>query len=159
MALLIGSFGCQESSGSDTNDGADSGDTGDAPLPLQLGELDSDRGFAPYRDGDEELIIRGLQGGFHIFVDGRVLGPNADSASEYLVGLTLTYDDGEELTRIEHLRTPELTDTENNPTLPEMIIFIPDPDAAADQDVQLVATLDDAVGSDPVMLHLVRDAP
>lgn len=98
----------------------------------------------------------GLQGGYHIFVDGRLVGGNA--TGEFLVRLIVTYDDGSELTRIEHLRQPELTDDEGNPTLPEMIIFIPDPVAAADRDVSVeveVESDDVMVQGDSVALHLV----
>ncbi len=123
---------------------------------IELGELSADRTFTPYADGTEEPIILGIQGGYHIFVDGRLVGGVV--SGEFLVALVVTYDDGSELTRIEHLRSPELTDDEDNPTLPEMIIFIPDPDAAADRDVLVEATVEadgGPVTSDSAQLHLV----
>ena len=113
-------------------------ESGSAATPrIELGEIDDAGGFTRYVDGTEEPIIRGLQGGFHIFVDARLL--HAPGADEYTIELALTYDDGGPLSTIDHRRTPELEDDEGNPTFPEMIIFIDDPDAAAQRDVVLRA--------------------
>ncbi|MBL4689437.1 MAG: hypothetical protein JKY37_32910 [Nannocystaceae bacterium] len=144
--------------GGETGDGG-ADDVVGTSLAVELGELSEQREFTPYADGEEEAIIMGLQAGYHIFVDGRLVGGNAKG--EFLVRLIVTYDDGSELTRIEHLRQPELTDDEGNPTLPEMIIFIPDPVAAADRDVSVDVEVESdevMVQGDRVALHLVDAA-
>lgn len=124
-------------------EGADAGNDDDAASSprFEVGDLDVERTFTPYADGAEEPIIAGIQGGFHIFVDGRMLDDPGDD--EYLVRLELTYDDGAPLTEIEHLRAPALSDHDGNPTFPEMIIFVPGPDLG-DTDVVLRASVVDS---------------
>lgn len=103
---------------------------------LELGFFAEARTFVPYSGGEEELVEMGLQGGFHIFVDGR-LRPDA-SLSEVVIELAVTLAaDGSEVTRIRHQRVPDIPDADGWPTLPEMIIFIPDPAVVYGQDVQL----------------------
>lgn len=106
---------------------------------VELGEIQAGT-FARYAEGAEEPIIMGLQGGFHIFVDARLVDdPGADA---YTIRLVLRYDDGAPLTAIDHLRAPELTDDEGNPTFPQMIIFIDDPAASAERNVVLQADVE-----------------
>jgi hypothetical protein len=103
---------------------------------LELGSITEGRAFVPYEVGDQEVVAMGLQGGFHIFVDGR-LRPDTD-LSEVVVELVLTLvADGSEVTRIRHQRTPDIPDADGWPTLPEMIIFLPDPAVVYGQDVKL----------------------
>ncbi len=161
-ALLLG-FGCDAGPEPSLDDGASMEDDGvddDAGEPatfLELGQIGEDREFAPYPAGRTLEIHRGLQGGYHVFVDGRLLGEPLDD--ECLVTLRMVYaDDGTEITTIQHLRAPELTDAEGNPTLPEMIVFLPDPEAVDGVDVRVEATLaldDLPLGGDQVQLHLV----
>ncbi|MCH9682691.1 MAG: hypothetical protein K0V04_14745 [Deltaproteobacteria bacterium] len=135
-------------------------DSGAAPEPetfLELGHLDDDRVFSRYQPGETMEIHRGIQGGYHIFVDGRLRGePLADAG---LVTMRVVYaDSGEEITTIQHLREPERTDDEGNPTLPEMIVILPDPQAVDGVEVDIEATLaldEMPVGGDEVRLHLV----
>ena len=122
---------------------------------IELGEIQAGA-FTRYAEGAEEPIIMGLQGGFHIFVDARLVeDPGAD---EYTIRLVLTYDDGSPLSAIDHLRAPELTDDEGNPTFPQMIIFIDDPAAAAQRDVVLQADVEAenaAIDGDTARLFLL----
>ena len=46
-------------------------------------------------------------------------------------------DDGSEVTRIRHQRVPDIPDADGWPTLPEMIIFIPDPASVYGKDVKV----------------------
>ena len=127
---------------------------------LELGLFAEARRFVPYRSGDEEVVELGLQGGYHIFVDGR-LRPDSD-LDELVVELVLTLSsDGSEVTRIRHQRVPDIPDADGWPTLPEMIIFIPEPALVYGEDVRvdvLVEALDgtllDTLSAD---LHLVSD--
>lgn len=103
---------------------------------VELGFFAEARTFVPYRGGEEELVEMGLQGGFHIFVDGRLRPDN--ELSEVIIELAVTLAaDGSEVTRIRHQRTPDIPDADGWPTLPEMIIFIPDPAVVYGQDVEL----------------------
>jgi len=115
------------------------GDTDRSPR-IELGEIDEAGAFTRYADGTSERIIMGLQGGFHIFVDARLVDDD-DQADEYVLELVLTYDDGSPITDIEHRRAPDLTDDAGNPTFPEMIIFIDDPNDVAGRDVVLEANV------------------
>ena len=118
---------------------------------LELGLFAEARRFVPYRSGDEEVVELGLQGGYHIFVDGR-LRPDADLA-EVVVELVVTrLDDDAEVTRIRHQRVPDIPDADGWPTLPEMIIFIPEPGQVYGLDVRV----DVAVwGLDGVLLDVL----
>ncbi|MEM6291236.1 MAG: hypothetical protein AAGA54_08220 [Myxococcota bacterium] len=103
---------------------------------LELGAFGEARLFVPYVGGEEELVEMGLQGGFHIFVDGR-LRPD-DAPDELIVELVMTFaDDGTEVTRIRHQREPDIPDADGWPTLPEMIVFIPDPASVYDRVVDI----------------------
>lgn len=125
----------------------DEGSTGmDEQVPaddgvLELGSFSEARTFIPYEGGEEESVEMGLQGGFHIFVDGR-LRPDTE-LSEVVVELAVTrVADGAEVTRIRHQRTPDIPDADGWPTLPEMIIFIPDPAVVDGQDVRIDVQLE-----------------
>lgn len=108
---------------------------------LELGSFSETRRFIPYEGGEEEPVEMGLQGGFHVFVDGR-LRPDAE-LSEVVVELAVTLvADGSEVTRIRHQRTPDIPDADGWPTLPEMIIFIPDPTVVDGQDVRIDVRLE-----------------
>ncbi|MGH1348124.1 MAG: hypothetical protein ACRBN8_41595 [Nannocystales bacterium] len=155
-------FGCDgEAMTPASEDGTGSG----APVPafdgvLELGSFSEARTFVPYEGGEEELVEQGLQGGFHIFVDGR-LRPDSE-LTEVVVELVVTaVADGSEVTRIRHQRTPDIPDSQGWPTLPEMIIFIPDPEVVEDQDVVLDVSLEAIDGTllDVVdtQLHLGAD--
>jgi len=105
---------------------------------LELGHFAEARAFVPYAAGDEEHIEMGLQGGFHIFVDGR-LRPDTD-LDEVVIELVVTrLDDDSEVTRIRHQRTPDIPDADGWPTLPEMIIFIPEPASVTGAEVHVEA--------------------
>ncbi|MBV1859712.1 MAG: hypothetical protein KUG77_14965 [Nannocystaceae bacterium] len=146
LFALTGS-GCDEGA----RESAHSGSTGaDEPVPvdvgvLELGSFSEARTFTPYAGGEEEPIEMGLQGGFHIFVDGR-LRPDAE-LSEVVVELGVSLvADGSEVTRIRHQRTPDIPDASGWPTLPEMIIFIPDPTVVDGQDVRIDVQLETVDG-------------
>jgi len=120
----------------------DAGSTGmDEPLPLndgavELGSFSEARVFVSYVGGEEEFVEMGLQGGFHIFVDARIR-PDLE-LNEVVVDLAVTLeDDGAEVTQIRHQRRPDIPDADGWPTLPELIIFIPDPAIVDGQDVQI----------------------
>ncbi len=107
---------------------------------LELGQFAEARTFVAYQPGEVERIEMGLQGGFHIFVDGR-LRPDAD-LDEMVVELVVTLIDGGDVTRIRHQRVPDIHDADDWPTLPEMIIFIPDPAAVEGKDVRIEASIE-----------------
>lgn len=138
LFACVGMAGCDDASGEDSAEGStgmEQRDPVDDGL-LELGLFTDSRTFVAYRAGDEEVVEMGLQGGFHIFVDGR-LRPDAD-LGEVVVELVVTMlDDGSEVTRIRHQRVPDIPDAQGWPTLPEMIIFIPDPTAVYERDVKV----------------------
>ncbi|MCR9162184.1 MAG: hypothetical protein ACE37F_29010 [Nannocystaceae bacterium] len=144
VAVAAALFACMGTAGCDdtTGDEAGEGSTGmevREPVDdgvLELGLFAESRRFVAYQGGEEEVVEMGLQGGFHIFVDGR-LRPDAD-LGEVVVELVVTrLDDGSEVTRIRHQRVPDIPDAEGWPTLPEMIIFIPDPASVYGEDVNV----------------------
>lgn len=132
--------GCDEAA----SGGAPTDADGEAPVDdglLELGSFADARVFVPYAAGTEEEVEMGLQGGFHIFVDGR-LRPDAD-LDEVIVELSVTrLSDESEVTRIRHQRTPDIPDADGWPTLPEMIVFIPDPSVVLEQDVRVDVRLE-----------------
>lgn len=141
-------LGCEDT----PMESVDEGSTGKAeqvPVDdgvLELGSFSEGRSFIPYEGGEEESVEMGLQGGFHIFLDGR-LRPDAQ-LSEMVVELAVTLvADGSEVTRIRHQRTPDIPDVDGWPTLPEMIIFIPDPSLVGDQDVRIDVRLEAVDGA------------
>lgn len=142
LALVGLASGCDDASAME----AETGTTGMDEVPvddglLELGWFAESRRFVPYAVGTEEEVELGLQGGYHIFVDGR-LRPDAD-LDEVVVQLSVTLlSDGSEVTQIRHQRTPDIPDADGWPTLPEMIIFIPDPAVVEDQDVRVDVRLE-----------------
>ncbi len=105
---------------------------------LELGTFGTDRTFAAYASDSIEEMEMGLQGGYHIFVDGR-LRPT-DAPPEIVIEMSVVHTDDDSLvTEIKHQRMPDIEDPEGYPTLPEMIIFIPDPDVTANRTVTLTA--------------------
>ncbi len=127
VATALATLSACDPAGSDPSPSMD-GDQADPATEglLELGAFGSARNFFAYQPGDEEEIEMGLQGGFHIFVDGR-LRPE-DAPSELVIQLDVTRaEDGLEVTSIRHQRKPDLADAQGWPTLPELIIFIPDP--------------------------------
>jgi len=148
VSSLIG-LGCDAPS-DDGSEGA-----GKPVAALELGELEG-RVFTPYEAAQALEIHQGLQGGFHIFVDGRLVG---DELDECLITLRMfRFDDGLEIATIQHLREPDLLpDNEGNRTLNDLIVFIPDPELVDGRDVRLEASFEyegEAAGSDEVLLHL-----
>lgn len=138
LFACVGTASCDEASGDEVGDGS----TGmEARVPVddglfELGLFAESRTFVAYQGGEEEVVEMGLQGGFHIFVDGR-LRPDAD-LDEVVVEFVVTMlDDGSEVTRIRHQRAPDIPDADGWPTLPEMIIFIPDPASVYGKDVKV----------------------
>lgn len=132
-------FGCQSDSEtpSDTLEYDEEQDPTAEGL-LELGSFATDRTFASYGPGATEEMEMGLQGGFHIFVDGR-LRPD-DSPDEIVIEMIVVHADDDSLvTEIKHQRMPDISDPDGYPTLPEMIIFIPDPDLTANRPVALTA--------------------
>ncbi|MEM9463132.1 MAG: hypothetical protein AAGF11_53815, partial [Myxococcota bacterium] len=129
----------------------------DARGALELGQLGEGRDFVPYEPAQVVEIHQGLQGGFHIFVDGRLTGDPLDD--DCLVTLRMfRMDDDSEVTTIQHLREPDLLpDLDGNRTLDDLIVFISDPAALDGVDVRLEAMLDMGEASlegDEVLLHL-----
>ena len=123
---------------------------------LELGAFGEARVFTPYLGGEEEAVEMGLQGGFHIFVDGR-LRPE-DAPDELIVELVMRLaDDGAEVTRIRHQREPDIPDADGWPTLPEMIVFIPDPATVCDRvvDIDVRAETTDGVLLDTTRAQLL----
>ncbi len=141
--FALSGLGCEATSELGDDDGSTGMDT-QQPVDdgvLELGSFAEGRAFVPYQRGEEELVEMGLQGGFHIFVDGR-LRPDIE-LTEVVVELAVTLlDDESEVTRIRHQRRPEIPDADGWPTLPEMIIFIPDPAIVDGQDVRIDVRLE-----------------
>lgn len=143
------------------------GCAGDEPLPepvpetaLELGELATGRVFAPYEAEAPVAIEQGLQGGFHVFVDGRLVGDEIDA--ECLISLRMVrMSDDLEVATIEHLREPDLlADTDGHRTFDDLIVFIPEPDMVDGQVVRIEATAEvDGVPleGDEVLLALAYD--
>lgn len=102
--------------------------------------------FVPYAGGEQEPVEMGLQGGFHIFVDGR-LRPDTELSEVVVELVVVLLADGSEVTRIRHQRTPDIPDAEGWPTLPEMIIFIPDPAVVDGQDVRIDVSVEAVDGT------------
>ena len=148
LLALVGLGACDDAPAGETRDDA-------APLEerepvddgvLELGRFAQARAFIPYAPGDQEEIEMGLQGGFHIFVDGR-LRPDTE-VDEVVVELVVTrLDDDSEVTRIRHQRAPDIPDADGWPTLPEMIIFIPDPASVAGAEVHIEAYVEAVDGT------------
>ena len=138
LFACVGATACDDASGDEAGDGT-TGTEERVPVDdglLELGSFAEARTFVAYQGGEEEVVEMGLQGGFHIFVDGR-LRPDAD-LDEVVVELVMTMlDDGSEVTRIRHQRVPDIPDADGWPTLPEMIIFIPDPASVYGKDVKV----------------------
>lgn len=138
LFACVGLGACDDGTGADEPEattGAEEREPVDDGV-LELGLFAESRTFVAYQGGEEEVVEMGLQGGFHIFVDGR-LRPDAN-LDEVVVELVVTMlDDGSEVTRIRHQRVPDIPDSQGWPTLPEMIIFIPDPAAVYDKDVNV----------------------
>lgn len=154
-ALLLTGLGCDAEPG---EPGADES-VAQARGALELGELGEGRAFSPYEPAQTVEIHQGLQGGFHIFVDGRLTGDPLDD--DCLVTLRMfRMDDDSEVTTIQHLREVDLLpDADDNPTLDDLIVFIPDPAALDGVEVRLEAMLDMGEASlqgDEVLLHLRR---
>ncbi len=131
------------------------------PLPraaaLELGELDQGREFSPYEPEQRVLIHQGLQGGFHVYVDGRLVGDEIDE--QCLIDLRMVrLDDDLEITTIQHLREPDLLpDSRGNRTFDDMIVFIPDPALVDGQRVRIEAEIevgDQPLEGDEVLLEL-----
>ncbi len=151
-ALLLAGTGCDASPGDPDDDLAL-----EPATQLRLGELDARRSFEPFAPTQTLEIHQGLQGGYHVFVDGQLRG---DELDECLITLRMfRMDDDSEVTTIQHLREPDLLpDDEGNATLDDLIVFIPDPQALDGADVRVEATLDfedEGVQGDEVLLHLV----
>lgn len=137
----------------------------DEPSPsvqgaLVLGEIQDDRVFAPYASDEPRVIHQGLQGGFHIFVDGRLEGDELDA--ECIISLRMVLaDGGAEVATIEHLREPDLLrDSEGYATFDDLIVFIPDPAQVDGQQVRLEASIasDNAMlEGDEVLLRLAAE--
>ncbi|MEM7157311.1 MAG: hypothetical protein AAF799_30980 [Myxococcota bacterium] len=137
------------------------------PLPepapetaLELGELATGRIFAPYEAESPVAIEQGLQGGFHVFVDGRLVGDEIEA--ECLISLRMIrMDDDLEVASIDHLREPDLLqDTEGHRTFDDLIVFIPEPDTVDGRLVRIEATAEvDGVPleGDEVLLALEYD--
>lgn len=128
-------FGCDPA--------ATSGSPDEAAAAVELGQMGSDRQFVPYRGGETVEIVQGLQGGFHVFVDGRLIREPAERV-EYLLTLDLVRpDDGADVTSVEHLRVPNLrTDKEGYSTFDDLVIFIPEPEELYGYDVRIDAAID-----------------
>ena len=153
VALLLAGFGCDAEPGEPGPDEP----VAEARGALELGALGEGRAFTPYEPAQVMEIHQGLQGGFHIFVDGRLTGDPLDD--DCLVTLRMfRMDDDSEVTTIQHLREPDLLpDAEGYRTLDDLIVFIPDPAALDGVDVRLEAMLDMGEASlegDEVLLHL-----
>ena len=153
MALLVAGSGCYVGPSELGLDGPGA----EARGALELGQLGERRAFAPYEPTQIVEIHQGLQGGFHIFVDGRLTGDPLDD--DCLVTLRMfRMDDDSEVTTIQHLREPDLLpDADGYRTLDDLIVFIPDPAALDGVDVRLEAMLDMGEASlegDEVLLHL-----
>lgn len=155
VALLLAGFGCDAEPG----EPAAEADATSRRVALELGELGEGRTFTPYEPAQAVEIHHGPQGGFHIFVDGRLTGDPLDD--DCLVTLRMfRMDDDSEVISIQHLREPDLLpDAQGNLTLDDLIVFIPDPEAVDDVDVRVEAMLDMGDASlegDEVLLHLHR---
>lgn len=126
---------------------------------LQLGDLDRTMGFSAF-DGVPELELeRGIQGGYHVFVDARLT--IAESPQDpVLVTVTLTRDDGVELAQIVHERRVDVTDQDGFPTLPDLIVFVPDPEQAANRTAEVLVELS-LLSEEPVdaVTHTARLIP
>lgn len=126
---------------------------------LALGRLGAGRTFTPYEPGEIVEIHHGIQGGWHVFIDGVLEGDPLDA--ECLVSLRiLRADDGSDVATIQHLRAPDLRrDAEGRETLEELIVFIPDPDAVDGVEVIIEAELafeDERLQGDEVLVQLQR---
>lgn len=155
--LLLAGPGCDAEPGASQGAGPDAGD--EARTAIQLGELGDGRRFSPYDPAQTVEIHHGLQGGFHVFVDGRLIGEPLDG--DCLVTLRMfRMDDDSEITTIQHLREPDLLpDDDGHRTLDDLIVFIPDPDALDGADVRVEAMLhvgEDDLEGDEVLLRLRR---
>lgn len=141
--VLLGAalcFGCESDPSQDPSDTLEYDEEQDPTAEglLELGSFGTDRIFAAYGPDSIEEMEMGLQGGFHIFVDGR-LRP-ADAPPEVVIEMTVVHSDDDSLvTEIKHQRVPDIEDPDGYPTLPEMIVFIPDPDVTANRPVRLTA--------------------
>lgn len=128
---------------------------------LALGRLGAGRSFAPLEPGEVLEIHHGIQGGYHVFMDGVLEGDPLDD--ECLITLRIVrVDDGSEVATIQHLRAPDLRpDAEGRETLEQLIVFIPDPAAVDGAEVIVEAELafgDASLPGDEVLVRLQRAA-
>lgn len=107
---------------------------------LELGVVERYR-FTAYPPDAALSVERGIQGGYHVFVGAR-LQTRHPPPEPFIVSLALVRTtDGVELASIRHRRELDLPDQDGFPTLPELIVFIPDPEEAYGQRARLTLEL------------------
>jgi hypothetical protein len=114
------------------------------PLPTEKGlriEVGAGRTFTPLRDGDVVEMVRGSQGGYHIFVSLRAWELSSPRAE---VELTLTrVEDGREMAFPYKLQRPfePGPDARSPATVESVLLMLTDPPQADGRQMRLTASV------------------